>query len=131
MFRHIFHSGSSRYIALAAGAVHSFTARCGERIVCRGGCVLLSQFNVNEDFELFAGTDVIVHKHGLVVIEAIEASVIALLDAPTRFRFLQWHSRRSVDYLADDIRLRDKAPLAAVLAVVAIIAKHKIVSRRY
>jgi len=78
MFRHVFHSGNSRYIALAAGAVHSFTARRGERIVCRGGCVLLSQFNVNEDFELYRGDALVIRTQGLVVVEAIEASVLSL-----------------------------------------------------
>ena len=78
MFRHVFRSGSDRCIAIAAGAVHSFTARRGERIVCRGGCILLSQFDVSDDFELHRGDALIISKHGLVVLEAIEASVLSL-----------------------------------------------------
>ena len=78
MFRHVFRSGSDRCIALAAGAVHSFTARRGERIVCRGGRILLSQFDVSDDFELHRGDALIISKHGLVVLETIEASVLSL-----------------------------------------------------
>lgn len=78
MFRHVFRSGSARCIALSPGAVHSFTARRGERIVCRGGCVLLSQFDVVEDFTLRRGGALVMQTHGLVVIEAIEASVLQL-----------------------------------------------------
>ena len=76
MFRHVFRNGSARCIVLAAGAVHSFTARRGERIVCRGGCVLLSQFDVTDDFTLCRNTSITVQTHGLVVIEAVEASVL-------------------------------------------------------
>lgn len=78
MFRHVFRSGSGHCIALAAGTVHSFTARRGERIVCRGGRILLSQFDVAEDFELRRGDALIISKHGMVVLEAIEASVLSL-----------------------------------------------------
>lgn len=81
MFRHVFHSShcpQGRCIALTRGAVHSFTARRGERIVCRGGRILLSQFDVAEDFDLQRGDTVVIQKHGMVVIEAVEASVLAL-----------------------------------------------------
>jgi hypothetical protein len=78
MFRHIFHCSHGRCIALAAGTVFSFTARAGEQLHCRGGRVLLTQFNVDEDFDLATGTEIVIQKHGLVVIEAIEASVLAL-----------------------------------------------------
>ena len=78
MFRHVFRSGSDRCIALTTGAVHSFTARRGERIVCRGGCILLSQFDESEDFELRRGDALVIRKHGLVVLEAIEASVLSI-----------------------------------------------------
>ena len=39
MFRHVFRNGSARCIVLAAGTVHSFTARRGERIICRSWIV--------------------------------------------------------------------------------------------
>ena len=42
----------------------------------RGGCVLLSQFDVADDFTLRRNTSITVQTHGLVVIEAIEASVL-------------------------------------------------------
>ena len=77
MFSHVFQCSQGRCITLAAGAVSSFTARRGERLRCLGGRVLLSQFNVAEDFELRAGAEIVVRTDGLVVIEAIEASVIA------------------------------------------------------
>ena len=76
MFRHVFHCSQGRCIVLAAGAVYSFTARRGERIVCRGGCVLLSQFDVADDFTLCGSDAIAVQTHGLVVIEAVEASVL-------------------------------------------------------
>lgn len=78
MFRHVFCSAGTRCIALAAGAVFSFTARRGERIVCRGGCVLLSQFDVAEDFTLRRDGSLVVKTHGLVVIEAVQPSVLQL-----------------------------------------------------
>ena len=131
MFRHVFRSGSDRCIALAAGAVHSFTARRGERIVCRGGRILLSQFDVADDFDLSTGTDIVVHKHGLVVVEAIEPSVIAMHDAQGSLHCWLRRSGRNVDYFADNVRLRDKAPIATVLAVIAIITKHKIMPGRH
>ena len=79
MFRHVFHCHQGRRIALAPGAVFSYTALAGERLRCEGGRVLLSQFNVAEDFDLGRGMEVTIRTHGLVVIEAIEATVISLV----------------------------------------------------
>ena len=79
MFRHVFHCHQGCRIALAAGAVFSYTALAGERLRCEGGRVLLSQFNVAEDFDLGRGMEVTIRTHGLVVIEAIEATVISLI----------------------------------------------------
>lgn len=76
MFRHVFHCRQGRCIALAAGTVFSFTARRGERLRCLGGRVLLSQLNVAEDFDLHAGTEIVVQTNGLVVLEAVQASVL-------------------------------------------------------
>lgn len=82
MFRHVFQHPQGCAVALVAGAVFSFTARCGEGIVCRGGCVLLTQYGVAEDFELRGGASLRVQTHGLVVVEAIEASGLMLTTAP-------------------------------------------------
>lgn len=79
MLRHIFHSPQGQRIALAPGAVFSYTARAGERLRCEGGRVLLSQFKVNEDFDLGRGKEIEIRTHGLVVIEAVEATVICLV----------------------------------------------------
>lgn len=78
MFRNIFSSPQGRRIALAPGAVFSYTACAGERLRCEGGRALLSQYNVQEDFDLARGKEVAIRTHGLVVIEAIEASVLTL-----------------------------------------------------
>lgn len=79
MFRHVFHSPQGQRIALAPGAVFSYTACAGERLRCEGGRVLLSQFNVDEDFDLGRGKEAEIRTHGLVVIEAIEAAVVCLV----------------------------------------------------
>ena len=79
MLRHVFHSPQGQRIALARGAVFSYTARAGERLRCEGGRVLLSQFKVNEDFDLGRGREVEIRTHGLVVIEAVEATVVSLI----------------------------------------------------
>jgi hypothetical protein len=77
MFRHVFHCSHGRCIALATGTVFSYTARAGERLRCRGGRILLTQFDVDEDFDLGSGAEIVIQKQGLVVIEAIEATVLA------------------------------------------------------
>ena len=120
MFRHVFHAPQGQRIALAAGAVFSYTAIAGERLRCEGGRVLLSQFNVAEDFDLGRGMEVTIRTHGLVVIEAIEATVVAAtVPADTGLR-------RHIYNLADYVGRGYKAPIAAVLAIVAIVAKHKV-----
>lgn len=88
MFRHIFHCPQGRCIALAAGAVFSFTARRGERICCRGGRILLSQFDIAEDFDLGTDDAVVVQKSGRVVIEAVDASVL-MLESVFAEKYLQ------------------------------------------
>lgn len=88
MFRHVFHCPQGRCIALTAGAVFSFTAQRSERIACRGGRVLLTQYCVAEDFDLSGGQSLLVQTHGLVVIEAIEASVL-VLDSVAGQKYLQ------------------------------------------
>jgi hypothetical protein len=47
--------------------------------------VLLTQFNVAEDFELHSGSEIIVQKHGLVVLEAVEASVLEVSVAGQKY----------------------------------------------
>ena len=79
MFRHVFHAPQGQRIALAPAAVFSYTATAGERLRCEGGRVLLSQFNVAEDFDLGRGMEVEIRSHGLVVIEAVEATVVCLI----------------------------------------------------
>lgn len=82
MFRHVFHHAQGCAVALAADAVFALTARRGEGIVCRGGRVLLTQYGVHEDFDLRGGESLRVQTYGLVVVEAIEASVLILTTAP-------------------------------------------------
>ena len=79
MLRHAFHCPQARRVALAAGSVFSYTARAGERLHCEGGRVLLSQFKMAEDFDLGRGMADEIRTHGLVVIEAVEASVVCLV----------------------------------------------------
>jgi hypothetical protein len=88
MFRHVFPCPQGRCLALAAGAVFSFTARRGERVHCRGGRILLSQFKVVEDFDLAGGDAVVVQRQGMVVIEAVEASVL-MLESGVAEKYLQ------------------------------------------
>jgi hypothetical protein len=88
MFRHVFHCPQGRCVALAAGTVFSFTAHRGERIACRGGRVLLTQFGIEDDFDLRPGETIDVRTHGLVVIEAIDASVL-LLESVGGQKYLQ------------------------------------------
>lgn len=79
MLRHVFSSPLGQRVALAPGAVFSYTARAGERLRCEGGRVLLSQFKVADDFDLGRGGEIEIRTHGLVVIEAIEAAVVCLV----------------------------------------------------
>lgn len=78
MLRHTFLSPQGQRVALAPGAVFSYTARAGERLRCEGGRILLSQFKVDEDLDLGRGQVIEIRTHGLVVIEAIDAAVICL-----------------------------------------------------
>lgn len=86
MFRHVFHSRSGLSIALAAGAVHSYTARPGEHVICHSGRIWLTQFDVTEDFDLRAGMEIEVRTHGLIVLEAVEASVILRQPCSLKYR---------------------------------------------
>lgn len=79
MLHHVFFSSLGQRVALAPGAVFSYTARAGERLRCEGGRILLSQFRVEEDFDVGRDEEIKIRTHGLVVIEAIEATVICLL----------------------------------------------------
>lgn len=79
MLRHVFSSSLGQRVALAPGAVFSYTARAGERLRCEGGRVLLSQFKVADDFDLGRDEEIKIRTHGLVVIEAIEAAVVCLV----------------------------------------------------
>lgn len=88
MFRYVFPCAQGRCLALAAGAVFSFTARRGEHIRCRGGRILLSQFAVAEDFDLGRGDVLVIQKSGLLVIEAVEASVL-MLESDVAEKYLQ------------------------------------------
>jgi hypothetical protein len=127
MFSHIFQSPQGQRIALAPGAVFSYTARAGERLRCEGGRALLSQFRVDEDFDLGRGMEVTIRTHGLVVIEAIDPAVLTIARQMSAASDL----RRYVRKLADDVFSRNKTPVAAVLAIVAVVAKHKVISGRH
>lgn len=88
MFRYVFPCAQGRCLALAAGAVFSFTARRGEHIRCRGGRILLSQFDLAEDFDVGSGELLVIHKSGRVVIEAVETSVL-MLESGVAEKYLQ------------------------------------------